>query len=217
MTDPPTIHRADLGVDVPSALRTDFLSKLHYTSEDVASFRFVDGQTNKIEFSLKPSAASAPNEIGARIAELAQTMCSSFRGFSPKVLIQRSVASSRHADDPHFELERRGEIRRLGQGRYGLGPLLTRLMHGFDRTIVGLAEAFQAQHHQFPALIGGEVLERCRYLQSFPQSLTLVSHLREDLSLIERFATETRWTGTALHLNYETVAAPKCLLSPSVC
>ena len=70
---------------------------------------------------------------------------------------------------------------------------------------------------QFPSLIGGDTLDRCGYLRSFPHSVSLVSHLREDLDAIQRFAETTRWGGA--HLGYEeaTLAPASCLLSPSVC
>jgi seryl-tRNA synthetase len=66
-------------------------------------------------------------------------------------------------------------------------------------------------------LISGEVLDRCRYLRNFPASLTLVTHLREDLAILQRFASQVRWEGDRLDVAPEAPSPFSVLLAPSVC
>ena len=61
------------------------------------------------------------------------------------------------------------------------------------------------------------MLDRCRYLTNFPASLTLVSHLREDLGTLQEFARTVAWDGRALRYPGTAAAPADTLLSPSVC
>jgi seryl-tRNA synthetase len=78
-------------------------------------------------------------------------------------------------------------------------------------------ERFKAAPHQFPSLIGADVLERCKYLRSFPHALTLVSHLREDLEAVQNFARSARWHNDELQFDQSDLSAIECLLAPAVC
>jgi seryl-tRNA synthetase len=110
-----------------------------------------------------------------------------------------------------------GEIFRFGSGRYGFGPRTTRLMQAFQRLVDDRARGIRATPYVFPTVIGGDLLERCSYIKSFAQSVSLVSHLREDLHGIQDFAATTRWEGEHLHYDASRLAPASCLLSPSVC
>jgi seryl-tRNA synthetase len=136
----------------------------------------------------------------------------------PSVLVPLRAAVGAFRDDPHPLLERRGELVSYGQGRYGFGPLLCGLMAAFDVAVQGIARSVGATSRQFPALIGADTLDRCKYLRSFPQSLTLVTHLREDLDAITRFARSVRLEGDALRGVDSTDLAPvRTLLASAVC
>jgi seryl-tRNA synthetase len=214
---PPAAFTVELGVAVPAALGRDVLAKIHYVSEDIAAFAFADEERRRLRVELRPGCEGSAAEIGERLRKLAQKMCAAFRDWRPKVLVDRLARPVAFGADPHPLLEASGELWRAGQGRYGLGPLLTGLMASFERSFLELARAFDAAPHQFPALVGADTLERCRYIRSFPHSLNLVSHLREDLDAIQRFAGGAAWDGERLRVAEGTTAGVKCLLSPSVC
>jgi seryl-tRNA synthetase len=91
------------------------------------------------------------------------------------------------------------------------------LVNFFDRALSEYARGFGAKGYQFPTLIGADVMDRCRYLSSFPQSLSLVSHLREDLSAIQDFAKNAHWDGEKLTVNRDQLANVETLLSSAVC
>ena len=209
--------QADLGVSIPATLAKDFLAKLHYVSEEISSFAFVAGRADRVEFALREPHQADPRMIEARFAEIARKMTSSFRDFQPKVLVQRAKPTFGFSEDPHPALERAGALRSMGQGRYALGPQMMLLLDHFEERLLKMADQFHAPRHQFPALIGAETLERCRYIQSFPHSLNIVSHIREDFEAIQRFGATARWNGHSLNMDSSALAAPKCFLSPSVC
>jgi seryl-tRNA synthetase len=196
----------------------DFLGKLPYVSEALTSWAFTSDSRDRLRFTLAPERAGDAARVEEHIRQIAQKMCHNFREFQPRVLAQRAARPDVSREDPHPALEAGGELWRYGKGRYGFGPRLCALMGFFDAACVRLAtERFGAQRYQFPSLIGADTLERCRYLKSFPHSLNLVSHLREDFSSIQAFASEARFDGRGLTCDPAGLAPPECLLSPSVC
>jgi hypothetical protein len=210
-------HVAPLASAVPHPLVGDFLSKLHYVSEELAGFEIdMEGRAH-VRFRLREGATQDPAVIAARIAETAQKMSRSYRAGGEKVLASRLDRDVPFADDPHPVLEATDELTRYGAGRFGLGPRLSALTTFFDRRIADLARDFPARTYQFPSLIGADTLDRCRYIKSFPHSLNFVAHLREDLGAIQHFAQNVKWTGDHLACSHEDLAGIKTLLSPSVC
>lgn len=207
---------ADLPFTIPLELVDDFLGKLHYVSEAMSEFELAPETRNRVRFTLAPGAEAEAPAIAAHIAEVARKMCDAYRPGEKKVLIARTGAGT-HAADPHPLLEARGELYHYGAGRYGLGPALLALADYFDRRLMRVIKGFAAEPRQFPSLIGADVLERCKYLRSFPHALTLVAHLREDLGAIRHFARTARWDGSRLTCAAEDLGPVECLLAPAVC
>lgn len=120
--------------------------------------------------------------------------------------------------DPMPELLARGEIHQEARGVYTLGPLVTRLMDYFESRFLELAGEFSAAPYRFPTLIPARYLARVNYFRAFPHSLTFVTHLREDLDVIDHFAAhaDTDEIGE-LNVASEKYAGVKALLSPAVC
>ena len=188
---------ADLKVTIPPELADDFLSKLNYVSQSVEEFELLPENPNRVRFSLRPGHEQHSNLIAAQISDVAQKMFRAFRPAVDRVLVSR-VGPGNFKDDPHPLLEAQGQLYCFGQGRFGLGPKLVALMELFDARFREVFATFKAEPHQFPSLIGAEVLEQCKYLRSFPHALTLVSHLREELTSIQRFAGHARWPAPAV-------------------
>lgn len=206
---------AELPVTIPDELVDDFLAKLHYVSESLERFE-LPSERNSVRFQVTPGREHDSSLIASRIAEVAKKMCDAHRPSEAKVLVSRK--STGHYDlDPQPILEREGELRRFGQGRYGLGPRLVGLTTFFDRELTRMFESFSPEPHQFPSLIGADVLESCKYLRSFPHALTLVSHLREDLAAVQDFARSAKWDGKQLLSDPSHLSAIECLLAPAVC
>jgi seryl-tRNA synthetase len=209
-------HTVELSAGVPEEIAGDFLSKLYYVSEAVESFEFATPARDRLRFALKPGNDSAASEVSARIATIAKTMTRAYRPGGGKTLVQRPVKVP-FSDDPHPLLEARGDLHRYGSGRYALGPGMMNLVSGFDRRLTQLSREFEAVPHQFPSIIGADTLERCRYYQAFPHSLSLVSHLREDLEAIQAFRGSAKWNGSHLDHAPGVLSGASVLLAPAVC
>jgi seryl-tRNA synthetase len=209
-----TPHMAVLDTPVPSEISDDFLAKLHYVSEALERFAFTDERRDRVRFELRPGGSA--DDVATGIRSVAAKM-SVQRRIDSRVLVDRLDRRLRYAGDPHANLEAAGELVRFGPGRYALGPRVVHLVRAFEAFVHRAGREFGAPRVQFPALIGGDVLDRCGYLKSFPHAVSLVSHLREDLAAIQGFAATTRWEGDRLAYERDHLAGASCVLSPSVC
>jgi seryl-tRNA synthetase len=120
--------------------------------------------------------------------------------------------------DPDADLLAHGELSQEAEGIFTMGPLITRLIDYFESRFLELADTFEAEPYRFPTLIPANYLERVNYFRAFPHSLTFVTHLREDLNIIDHFAQQA-----TCNENGELVTPPDSfanthtLLSPAVC
>lgn len=208
--------RSELATPIPEELAEELLKRLPYVSEGIGSARLLPGHSS-VEFELRPGFESQASVVASRISEVAGKLCLSYRPGASRTLVRREKLPGSFNADPHPLLQEQGELVVFGRGRYGLGPKLVRLIDYFDRRALSMAAEFDAAPHAFPALIGADVLDRCRYLKNFPASLNLVSHLREDHAILQEFARSVQVDGAGLVFDRNAASSVECLLSPSVC
>ena len=208
---------ANLNSSIPVELTDEFLKKLTYVSEALVDYELAAGSRDLVHFRLREGQEHQMQTVVKHIVEVADTLTKTRRPPAVKVLVSRKDRPTSFDSDPHPELEASGELFQYGAGRFGFGPRLTQLMSLFDRDARALATRMAAMPYQFPSLIGADVLDRCRYLRSFPSALTMVSHLREDLGTIQEFARKAGWDGNQLVHNSDNLSSIQCLLAPSVC
>jgi seryl-tRNA synthetase len=209
--------QADLHVSVPAELTGEFLAKLHYVAEGLSRCELTAPERNRVQFELRPDAPLAPQAVASRIAEVARRLCELHRPTPTKVLHARHDRPVPSGANPHPALEAGDNLKYCGAGRYALGSLPLRLLEIFDRRVTQLAEAHAISERRFPSLIGADTLAKCNYYRSFPHSLGLVSHLREDLEAIEHFAADAHWENDRLAVPQESLGPIKCVLAPAVC
>jgi hypothetical protein len=179
----PMSHSVQLNAPVPAELADEFLKKLAYVSEALTSYRLNPHTRAAVAFELRHGSADS-ELIASRIVEVADKLCKGRRPYTPRILHSNRAREFQFRSDPHSALEQMGELQKYGEGRFGLGPRVLELMELFDRDVQSMAEHVAAMPYRFPTLIGADLLDRCRYLRSFPSTLTMVSHLREDLPAI---------------------------------
>jgi seryl-tRNA synthetase len=107
-------------------------------------------------------------------------------------------------------LRERGDISEPAAGVVALRGETARLMHVLEHTIATLCMAESPDEWRLPPAIAFATLARAEYFASFPQWLTLVSHLSDDESALRRVAAQNGPSPDA-------VTAPKAALNPAVC
>lgn len=204
-------------VAIPEFLVGEIQSKLAYVDQRITSAWVSEGRID-LQVRLSPQElAEKRGEIEAKVQKVVLSMAKG--AFKPKVQIledhlKREVP---YKADPLPELVSRGEVSQEATGIYALGPLLSRLIAYFESHFVELADSFEATPYRFPTLIPAPYLERVNYFRAFPHSLTFVTHLREDLEVIDEFSQQAACDEEGLNTELGAFARIQALLSPAVC
>lgn len=107
-------------------------------------------------------------------------------------------------------LRERGELTEPVPGVVALSGEAARLMHVLERIIATLCMAESLDEWRVPPAIAFGTLGRSDYFASFPQWLTLVSHLSDDENALRKVAEQNAPSRDA-------ATSPKAALNPAVC
>jgi seryl-tRNA synthetase len=118
----------------------------------------------------------------------------------------------------YAELLSRGWVRELGRGQVALAGPALRALRAVDASCkqIGIAQ-FGAAEETYPTLIPASALGRCGYFSSFPQSVSMVTHLVEDIDAIEHFRQANTNVEQLTVPDARAFATPEACLSPAVC
>lgn len=124
--------------------------------------------------------------------------------------------------EPYDELIARGWVVELGRGQVALRGLALELLEFFDDAFVRrIGGPAGARREYYPGVMATERLNRTNHFSSFPEHVQFVTHLREDLDLLDQFASELReaggWTPEVLAKLVRPMASPVVALNPAVC
>ncbi len=204
-------------VIIPPYLVGDVQSKLGYIDEAILRGKIAPAG-DVIELTLN---SSPDDNLKIRIEEKVQRMVASMveGSFKPKIQILEDCMTRPvpYAEDPNPELMARGEMSQEDVGIYSLGPLMSRLIDYFESKFLLLANSFGARPYRFPTLLPAKLLGRINYFRAFPHSLSFVTHLREDLDIIDNFARTASCDDHGLNAPLNSFAPIPALLSPAVC
>jgi seryl-tRNA synthetase len=115
-------------------------------------------------------------------------------------------------------LEEIGWARRHGPGAYAFGPRFVALVESIDARVRRLAvETMHAAERAYPALVSADALHRAGYLSSFPQNVSFVSHLPQQVAAIERFREANARAPRFVMPPEAAPEAPTECLPPAVC
>jgi hypothetical protein len=202
---------------IPDHLTGEIQSKLAYVDEEIAK-AVVSADGDQVTLYLSNNLEAARQaELEGKVQRVVESMVKG--AIRPKVQILED-----HLDrptpfqaDPMTALVERGEISQEALGIYSLGPLVTRLIGYFEKRFLELADSFGAVPYRFPTLIPARYLERVGYFRAFPHSLSFVTHLREDLDIIDDFSQHTACDEHGLNTPPDSFSTVQNLLSPAVC
>ncbi|PGK36018.1 aminoacyl--tRNA ligase-related protein [Bacillus thuringiensis] len=120
------------------------------------------------------------------------------------------------------ELLQKKIMKQLDLGVFTFREPFSTLVRFFDDQIVRkIANPFQAKHEAYPSVIHVKALDKTNHFTSFPEHIQFVTHLREDLDVIESFTNQVKefggWSDN-LKLNMaESAAQPTYSMNPATC
>jgi seryl-tRNA synthetase len=119
----------------------------------------------------------------------------------------------RHAERVVRAAHARGELWIPAPGLLGVrGPAL-RALRALEARIAALCDAEHPDEWIVPAALPLHTLERAGYFASFPQWLTLATHLTDDPTVLERIASSE----TPAHAAARAIVPAEVALPPAVC
>jgi seryl-tRNA synthetase len=126
------------------------------------------------------------------------------------------------AREVYPELVSRGWVVELGTGQVALRGLALDLLEFLDGAFVrGVAAPAGARREYYPGVMSTERLNRTNHFSSFPEHVHFVTHLREDLDVLDGFAQQLRehggWTPAVLERLSSPMASPMIAINPAVC
>jgi len=124
--------------------------------------------------------------------------------------------------DVYPELLKRGWIVELGRGQVTLRGLALDLFEFLDDAFVRrIGGPARARREYYPGVMATHRLDRTNHFSSFPEHVHFVSHLREDLDVLDRFAAELRaaggWQPSLLEKLERPLAEPALAINPATC
>lgn len=204
-------------LEIPSHLVGEVQSRLAYVDEYIDSAE-VAASGDSITLRLRRSPDQARKDaIQDKVQRVVVSMAKG--GIKPKVQILEDHLHrpTPYTDDPNPELVALGEVHQETDGVFTLGPTVSRLIEFFEAQFLSLADSFGAVPYRFPTLIPAIYLERVNYFRAFPHSLSFVTHLREDLDVIDHFAEQAACDEHGLNTPAGSFDKIQTLLSPAVC
>jgi seryl-tRNA synthetase len=159
------------------------------------------------------------SDVRVKVERYLETMVAKSRKLQKKQLAKHARRDpAPYKTGVYAELKRREWVHELGRGQVGLAGPALRLAQLLDARCAALGmERFDAAPESYPALIPSDVLGRCGYFASFPQSVSLVSHLVEDYDLIEEFRLANAGSPQLTVPRAAALPTPEACLTPAVC
>ena len=202
---------------IPEYFTGQIQSKLAYADENIKEAHV---NSDQIIIILRPQTELLP-EQQLNLEEKVQQVVSSMakNAIKPKIQIleEHMDRPVPYSQDPTPELYKRNELSQEGDGIYTLGPLVTRIIDFFEGQFIALADSFEAAPYRFPTLIPAKQLEKVHYFRAFPHSLSFVTHLHEDLDVIDKFSQQAFCDEEGLIEPEGSFDQVQNLLSPAVC
>lgn len=186
---------------------------LTFASEDIVTAR-INEKDSVVEAEVKTEGDC--ESVSQKIRELLQRYSRS------ELELPQAVHFSQDRDLPAIDawnglLERRW-VTPVGKGQVILRGPAAQLMSLIDSKVEKqFARHFAAELEIYPATIKNETLHRCAHFTSFPEHMDFVTHLKQDLDVLNGFSNDCREKGWSPGLHEGRMAASELAISPSCC
>ncbi|MEK3911888.1 hypothetical protein [Paenibacillus sp. FSL H7-0331] len=188
-----------------------------FIDEQIRDIRLENNHIHIVHESPKGDAA-----IEAQVRRLIERFSHGDFGFKENILFEQKV-NTPYEGDIIAELVDRKIIKVLEEGLFIFREPFSSLMRFFDYSFVSkVGNRFEGiKEESYPAVIHCETLNKTNHFTSFPEHIHFLTHLREDLDIIEAFSQSIRESGgwksdAPLDMN-TTMPSPKFTMNPSTC
>lgn len=184
---------------------------LTFASEDILSARIVG---SVIEADVRSD--EALDSVSGKIQELVQRYSRTEFGLKQEVAFQQD--HNLPGVDAWAGLLERRLVTQVGHGQVILRGMAAQLMSMIDSKVEReFARPFGAELEIYPNTIESKTLDRCAHFTSFPEHMDFVTHLTQDLDVLNGFSSDCRERGWSPDLHDGRMARSDLAISPSCC
>ncbi|PWK09642.1 hypothetical protein [Tumebacillus permanentifrigoris] len=207
-------------VDI-SHVRPEVIGQLTYSTYFIDEL-IHDVQHEAGELTIRHTSPKSEDDLRARISTLIERFTHAEFGFKEGILSEHRVTTP-YSGNILAELLQQNIVKELEPGLFLFREPFVSLLQFFDESFVKkIGRHFGAQQEYYPAIIHGDTLDKTNHFTSFPEHIHFVTHLREDLDVIESFARDVRqaggWAGHAPAIDQSHVMAqPRYTINPATC
>ncbi|UJF33163.1 class-II aminoacyl-tRNA synthetase family protein [Paenibacillus hexagrammi] len=188
-----------------------------FVDEHIRDIRIEDGHIH-----IEHDSPAGNEAITERVERLIERFSKGDFGFKENILFEHKVDTP-YEGDIIAELVERKAIKVLEPGLFIFREPFSSLMRFLDYSFVTkIAKRFEGlQEESYPAVIHAETLNKTNHFTSFPEHIHFLTHLREDLDVIETFSQSIREAGGwnkdhQLELD-RNMPKPNFTMNPSTC
>ena len=204
-----------LRIQLPNA-EADYFAQIQYAmsfaSEDIESYEL--GDDGLLKIALK---AEADEEI---VREKVDKLIDRYtdRRFGLKEVVHFKQERDLPVVDAWSELLGRRWVSQVGQGHAVLRGLAARVYRCVDAKVLAeFAAHFRADEEVYPSTILCRTLDRTNHFTSFPEHVDFVSHLREDVEVLSKYADACRQKGWSADHHADGMSPIDFAIGPSAC
>jgi seryl-tRNA synthetase len=201
-------------------LKPEMLSQLKYAvyfvDEKISDIQDEDGRLVLVHTSDRDD-----EELIRKVGTLIDRFSNGEFGFRENIIFENRVQTP-FQENIVKELIEKKIIRQLEDGLFIFREPFVTLLKFFDHSFVQrIGKKFGAKQEYYPVVIHGETLDKTNHFTSFPEHIHFVTHLKEDLDVIEKFAHDVREAGSwkeapDVDLN-QALMQPKLMINPATC
>jgi seryl-tRNA synthetase len=188
-----------------------------FVDEHIRNIRIEDGHIH-----IEHESPAGTEAIEERVNRLIDRFSKGDFGFKENILFEHKITAP-YQGDIISELIESKSIKVLEPGLFIFREPFSSLMRFLDYSFVNkIAKRFEGmQEESYPAVIHCETLNKTNHFTSFPEHIHFLTHLREDLDVIESFSQTIREAGgwsqeQPLELD-RNMPKPAFVMNPSTC
>jgi seryl-tRNA synthetase len=188
-----------------------------FVDEHIRNIRIEDGHIH-----IEHESPAGTEAIEERVNRLIDRFSKGDFGFKENILFEHKITAP-YQGDIISELIESKSIKVLEPGLFIFREPFSSLMRFLDYSFVNkIAKRFEGmQEESYPAVIHCETLNKTNHFTSFPEHIHFLTHLREDLDVIESFSQTIREAGgwsqeQPLELD-RNMPKPAFTMNPSTC
>jgi seryl-tRNA synthetase len=208
-------HRVTLDPVVPVTHESELASRVFFVSEAIVDFALVRDTAGVRAVDMVVRGDADVDELARKMRFMVANDVMKQRRADTKVVWRGTVRDE--PVDVYDELVRRGAAWQADDGQIVVAEPVLSLMDRLDRRFRDLVTGeFGATEYRYPTLIPTAVMQRCGYLQSFPQLMMFVTKLHGDLDTYQGFRQDAAGGGTAVAIREHAGDFDSCL-PPTMC